>query len=301
VTRPVRLAGVGGGPHRLGSARRTTQNDQHCHGRTDISSSSSMSSVALGSSSASAAASSHAEVSPFSAVSTSATVASTTAIDGDDDEVVLPNMVPAEDGSGKLYYFSFPPWPKQPGLLRIDQVRRLCPGDSLGLVLEGRRLTGGRRRVALRSVQFQSQGLVNQSWPAGTFRPDDDEDGSGDEKGNEHAGQDGFVAVVMPLCQLESPRRFDALTHEPRVHPPVSSGVPTVDLDIEHFTDRKKKRKNRTGNKSKKPRAPRMQMRRKGIVRTEDLFGPGGWDGPELVETRGKEPYDACVCEMPLR
>lgn len=36
-------------------------------------------------------------------------------------------------------------------------------------------------------------------------------------------------------------------------------------------------------------------MRRKGIVRTEDLFGPGGWDGPELVETRGMEPYDACV------
>lgn len=58
--------------------------------------------------------------------SSSTATHSVTGVGDSNDEVVLPNMIPAEDDSGKLFYYSFPPWPKQPGMLRIDQVRHLC-------------------------------------------------------------------------------------------------------------------------------------------------------------------------------
>lgn len=74
-----------------------------------------------------------------------------------------------------------------------------------------------------------------------------------------------------------------------------SNGTPTVNLNVEHSSSAHKVKKRRKPNKkrNKKPRAPRLQMQRRGIIRTEDLFGPGGWEGPESIDTRGKEPYDA--------
>lgn len=45
-------------------------------------------------------------------------------VDIDDGETVLPNMVPADETDVKdQYYFAFPPWPRVPGMLKIDQVR----------------------------------------------------------------------------------------------------------------------------------------------------------------------------------
>lgn len=60
---------------------------------------------------------------PSAVVAASGPTSTTTVVSGAPDELVLPNMVPAEPGFDRLFYYAFPPWPHVPGMLRIDQVR----------------------------------------------------------------------------------------------------------------------------------------------------------------------------------
>lgn len=54
-------------------------------------------------------------------------------VDIDDGETVLPNLVPTDEADAMhQYYFAFPPWPRVPGMLKIDQVR--CPLSSSFLI-----------------------------------------------------------------------------------------------------------------------------------------------------------------------